>query len=476
MSTFKLTRDRIRFQIMYTFIRYIAFVLAILTMVSIPVSVIAQTRFEWVNDNFDVAQYKYAETCVSAYRRMLQVTRGESKIDVDTLHVSMRLIKDSISQTATHETKRCLARFNPQSIPLKDAFFMQRAYLLAGEDAKAAEVMERRIRSISRDSTAVLVAALDTAFLNYTRRLEHKRIDGELHVIALSEELADVVPLEIRVKFAASTVQSALDELATIDTVRLTFDRLVTLAKSMNDEEWFGPLGLVLAIPSEMALERLHESKLLESLAQSTQAYRDILRTLFVSELGREHAWLVQREELVGSEAPPIRGDYWFPAGTEKESFPRQGRVTLVISVAPTLSGDDGSWFGPRNAVIRRMKENFPELDIVLVGKTAGFFGPIAPPLPELEAQMFDSLFMKLRGLPATVSVTRTDFIKLPPPDGRRVNQPTENEMNGYAGDAVILIDKEGKKTGRTILSPNRYEEEFAKRIAVLLKRPESTR
>jgi hypothetical protein len=124
---------------------------------------------------------------------------------------------------------------------------------------------------------------------------------------------------------------------------------------------------------------------------------------------------LAMRAAQVGTLAPAIPGDFWFPDSAAKIT-PAPGRVTLV-SVVEKGNGSLDAWLEK----LRRLHKKYGSqgLDIVLVLGTKGYSWSSPPQLAEDEAKTDAWYYRGYFKLPFTVVVEKTPFTTQP--DGRRV-------------------------------------------------------
>jgi hypothetical protein len=134
-----------------------------------------------------------------------------------------------------------------------------------------------------------------------------------------------------------------------------------------------------------------------------TQAQVQVLTSLAEANLAR-----------VGKPAPPIQGDFWFPASAS-HVVPAPGKVTLVMLVK---KGN-----GSLNSQVEQLRRFYNKyasqgLDIVLVVGTQGYSWSSPPQSASDEAKTDAWYYREYFKLPFTVVVQKTPFTTQP--DGRR--------------------------------------------------------
>ena len=143
----------------------------------------------------------------------------------------------------------------------------------------------------------------------------------------------------------------------------------------------------------------------------------------------------------VGERAAPIEAAFWYNTGQAGTELPAPGRVSLILPIyvpcgGPCLTMLDGA---------RRIERRFrgQDLDITFRTRTYGFYADTAPVNPQDEANnKSDYLLNYLQGgLPGALAIAETKYHWLP--DGRRVNEPTTDDMN-YSGAGMVIVDRKG--------------------------------
>jgi hypothetical protein len=202
----------------------------------------------------------------------------------------------------------------------------------------------------------------------------------------------------------------------------------------------------------------LFRAEFMDSLRTGTAAYARAQQQKIAPFIRKDSLW---RGTLVGLSAPSIHGDFVFPASAKNEQFPRPGVVTLFVIVkGDQRNGDDLGI----DAKIRRLKQQFPKLDIVLVTSTTGVVAPAPPPTPAEEAALFQEMLLNYAKLPATLIVMTRPFTRIADPDRRRIDQRTALEtQTGWSlstdSGQAILVDRTGNIVDVLFLRSTRDDE-----------------
>jgi hypothetical protein len=143
----------------------------------------------------------------------------------------------------------------------------------------------------------------------------------------------------------------------------------------------------------------------------------------------------------VDETAAPIEAAFWYNNAEGPATRPASGRVSLILPIwvpCPAFCVEvvDGA---------RRIERRFrgQDLDITFRIRTYGFFADTAPVTPQAEAEHDSNYLLNdvKGGLPGALAIAQTEYTWLP--DGRRVNEPTTDDMN-YPGARVVVVDRNG--------------------------------
>ncbi len=434
------------------------------TVASTPVS--AQTRFLWPDSRFDITKYKHIEMCAGVIGRVRDSVDALYSTYFDTLHYSVYNKTTPIAASIITAAQRCLAPFSVDQVSLDIVRVMMPVYLVANNDSAAKLLLDRQIQAIPADSVRHRMAIIDSGLWRYNAsRPPRARLSVELY--SWFEKSGMVVPTRDRI-MAAGMVAATARESRDTALSRAGVNNLANLAKAMTNAEWEdGNLGGAVSAMIFWGIRWLHTQELEVELATSTDAFKTKIHRLFTELVGKPPSETLWTDVgMIGTPAKSPVCDFWFPAGAEKHTYPQPGVVTLFMGV--------DSEIGIRmkaSAIARRLKIANPELEIILLAKTGGWFKTLEPPPPAYEAVLIDSMFRKIHEVPAIVGVTNTTFWRLPGYDRRRVNDITVNQENGYLGSgSVRLVDKEGKLVTLTSLGGD--EQALEGLIPVLIKRP----
>lgn len=436
-------------------------------LINTPIS--AQTRFEWPDSHVDIRRYTYLETCMAMTNRVRDSVEARSAVLNDTLYRSLDVIKSLQPQDVISSARQCVARFTTDQIPLEDAFFAQQLYLIAGQDAKAEAIVQRRLDALPATDTVNRAIVLDTMILNYLAATPARLSKAKAIADQSSATLRRLHPYQYFILYR--TLAEACEALEDSPALQRYGQAAIDFAAAVvakNSEK-------SIVVPAQVLIwtmnRKLHRKELLDSLRISTQAKQSLEAVLYAKVLGDR---AVKSSPRAVAPAPPITADFWFPQSARNVSYPRPGRVTVVTSVS--VNEDiDGRSAGMRT-VLNRLILRYPTVDFVAIANTQGYFGSAEPPSPEREAALIDTLFRGFRGLHLTLGVTNTKFWRLPPIyDRRRINESESVPYYTIIHGMTTVIDPDGVAAERGILLHPSTERHLEEVIAALLGRTKRT-
>jgi hypothetical protein len=160
----------------------------------------------------------------------------------------------------------------------------------------------------------------------------------------------------------------------------------------------------------------------------------------------------------VGKHAPTIVADAWLPDSAGKTPHPTPGRASLVYFLDHEKCWDyDATELATQGlgcpesfAMLHRLAKRFPSLGITIVTRGAGYFFYEPPPSPAAEVEWIRK-WMEARQAPGAIAVSHPPFLRLPAPDGRRINRDPINVANYSIGknwqvgsSGWFLVDQDG--------------------------------
>lgn len=422
--------------------KYLLALLLILTAKAPVVS--AQTLFSWPEPPSEFSRYTTLDHCLVFVHRLLVHKYNTDEILQDTVMYTEGRLRDTMPDSIRDLAELCSQRFNSDAVSIDEWIHFMRLALIAGRDGGADSIFSKRM-SVVHDSDILLrLSVLDSAISQYGSAKPMRygtilQLAGTMDSItaSLDDSLMSVIPVSFRMGSPLKRIDYALEA---NDTVRAhTFARKFLDIPFTADEQ--SQLWRLIGIMRMAAVKILSGSEPMDSLKVSTASYMSLYDAQRGAAYGSSASGL---QETKGRTAPDIEAEFWFPS-RPAANIPTRGNITLVVDL------DQFRNHVPRttlSAVGRRLKKRFPDLEIVGMTSTKGYFQNIAPPTPEEEAAWTSRMWLEWYKLPATIGVSKTDFFNIPEPDRRRINQPVGNAVNYSFGIGAsfntFLVDANG--------------------------------
>jgi hypothetical protein len=473
-----------------------------ITGIWISPSLGAQTTFSPPQRKVDVRQYTWVEQCLAASYRVQDSIR------------SWGLTKDTTSRTPAHKlapqtiaiARQCSERYPVASASLSDFMSLLKLYRYAERYDDVVTLLRRKLETVAdspQQRYTLLGLAANTVMRNGP---EWYPLADSLHTqrmqLAQDPSLLDLYRDSVFIH--SSTFYTGLRRQAKEqgDSIwnHWAAEKVVALAKQATSKElessYYTKYGRFYVLE---ALEDLRATPLLDSLRKSTAAYLALQRANWQE---ASKSPLENFPVPIGTTVPSIQAQFWF--GTEANaSRPSRGKVALVVFLnAPAGADPDLSiqaWcFADCLDMIEAIKglsQQYPQLEITLVGRTLGFFRELPPLSPAEEAKWMQWHLLDHEKISAALAVEETPFWHIDAPDSRRV----DIETNTYAAYSnlrgewkirqftAFLIDDAGIviEATRSIgmfggMVASRFDknnaEKFAPLIEILLQRTSSSR
>jgi hypothetical protein len=416
--------------------------------VSVPLQ--AQTLFTWPSPMPDVARHTNVDDCLAAVRRVSDSMGGRSPVWADTLpYFPAEEVRQKLPARAIETAARCSNQLNIDTVVPFSAFGpMLRLLLIANRDDDAELFIARQLAAgsaiwdlkfspkLSADS--LRLALLDTAIEAFWVRARPIRLARGMPYLE-QRLLTPGTTLIERVMMAAGIGKLAYKQGDTALS-RRWFERAVEIATTVDRHHPLYPIGqqMVLGI-----LIHLHLTELADSLRVGTDAYvRQIERMWAAIDAGGN----TKLPRPYGVHAPLLQAEYWFETqgGTTKDRStsrvrPVPGRTSLVVFIPTGWKHPGDGWL--QGYILKRLKQRFPALEIILMTQTRGYVGPLEPPSPEQEAEIYRKRLLDHLQWPVTLGVANTPWWRLDGLDRRRINQPVVSRQEYTFGSGKTLDD-----------------------------------
>lgn len=407
--------------------RYLSAIISILGVVILAAPILhleSQTLFEWPENNFDVSEYKYFDKCFAASSRVRDSLYRKDAILADTLRWKDQTSLITSPKRVVDIAQRCIEEMNSGAIAPEQYWIAMELYLLTQKYNIVDQMINNRLNNIPAADTLHRVWFLDSVINRYAQTRPRLIDVADKYAVQVSD-LKDAIPLIPRVKVNWTLFQVA-DSLQNKDAIAKYAERILEIISNSDRSALNSEEVRAINIVTIAVTRRLFHVELLDSLRKSTESYATTLH---------ESLYKILQEKVntkTGEKLPALEGDFWFPAGAEKNSYPQSGKISLIyfINAREAVGARSLSEF----AVLRRLQSRFPALDVLLVATTKGYFGSLEPPVPEAEAKLINDLVKNLYKLPGTLTVTDRPIIPIEDPDGRILSQIIPNALN-YPGE-----------------------------------------
>ncbi len=442
-------------------------------MVYATVSVGAQTLFARPDTTPNYASYQYLEDCMIAVFRTTEATEGrgqtiwwdtigwarekelKAELGIRSVGVNNRSFLKARPDAVIEAGRVCLARFNADTATFRSTGYALRifdALLLAQRDADADRFVQRALDSTRVKSATEYKNMLQWILQMYTtarplRYAEAKKFHARILSTVEGDSLYRAIDADRWLLDAALTMGDTAysDELAW---------HAIRINDAMAVEERRGSPGAIDRLPWLVGkLVGYGQDEALDSLTVSNVAYNMwyenvVKRRVMGGELLSATDAQVQPykiPDLVGehyytaaetSSGPSSQGQVSYtshgpvPPGT----LPVKGRITFLTSL-PSFCHTEGLIRPPESLLkgsnwscggrLRRLKEMYPDLDIIVLTNTYGTVGQLGPITPAEEADTLAKLFLGHHHVPGRLVVENTEFFLVEAPDGRRIDLPT---------------------------------------------------
>lgn len=427
----------------------IVFTLGVAFIIAFPTTGNTQTLFEWPGNKFDISEYKYFDKCLAASDRVRDSLYRTDAILADTLRWNEQRSFFVTPHLVADIAARCIEKMDSGSVVPEQYWIAMELYLLTQKYAVAERLVNDRFNKIGSEDTLQRAWFLDSVINRYavTRPRLIEQADKYADQI---NSLGTTIPLILHVKVNWTLFQAA-DSSQNKEAIRKYGSRILEII-SRHDRSKLNPeesraIGLVTAVVTK----RLFHTELIDSLRKSTVGYAGLLEESINKILNQGI------DTHIGEKLPTLEGDFWFRVNGAKKSYPQTGKISLIyfINIREVASAQALSEY----AILRRLQNKFPDMEIVIVAATRGYFGLYEPPSAEREAGLINDLITNLYKVPGILTVTNRPVIPIEAPDGRILSQVIPNAEN-YPGDPrdpkfgkYYLADEAGLLVSNEIIS-----------------------
>lgn len=419
-----------------------ALALALCAGTTAPRALPAQLTFAPPAAPVDVGRYQHVEECLAASARVRDSVESWAGIWMDTLAVEEQRKPQASFAPSREAARRCADNLPQADRELADFAPYFELHLRASRDDRAEALLERRLAAIVPAAVAERVAVLDSV-INIALISKPARLPLAERALDLRDQHDSIVPGKTLLSSPLGlmvTAQMMGDTAAALRAARRMI-RLDERATPAARERAEGRVPLLFLARTRLDMD----SALVALRTRGTDAYVAIRRDSWAKASGeRGEALLIP----IGEQAPEIEAGVWVGDRGSGAARPTKGRLSLIAFVSPRCDNECPAAF----AVIRRMAERFPELEVTLMTSTSGHVNPLLTPTVAEEAAVLRESLVAGNRLPGVLAVEDARPWNLPAPDGRRIEVPTPNEESYSFGASwpvrpfhVYLVDRDGR-------------------------------
>ena len=432
-------------------------------LVCIPlVHASGQTRFALPQTPPDYTSYRYLDECTVAASRVKELTEAAAAVWRDTMPWDSFQLHRPLPGNVVEMMNFCLAKVNVDTIPLARANEVASALLIANRDADAERMLMRLLDSVPKDSMQPYLTHMFVTYMHATPVRYQKLI--EVYDLALSRIPADSVGVHFWLRTTLGSVAARSGDMPRALKIR---EQILAITDTLS-EKYKGVAYHMIATDMLFPfVASLMPQDAVDSLSVSTEAYRNYLAGIWKRIVGRE----ATADMAFGAIAPEPKGHFWYsntgPDGQIKAITPssvlEKGKVTMIYFLQGGCHGNYRSVKAGRNNGVwstcwqgiyrtRKIMEQYPNINLVVVSSTFGSIGDAPPLTPQQEADTLASYFLGFHQLKGTQVVYQTDFFRLPNHDNRKVDSETDNHAAYTFGrtrvlgfNQIVLIDERGQ-------------------------------
>lgn len=447
----------------------------------------AQTLFQRPDTTPDYENYAYYEQCHAAIERVIAEVDNKDKLWRDTISYDLTLVPRELPAVANKVGKLCLSKLQLDTVALERAHVVAAILSQAGMYEESDKLLFRLVRS-ANETFPLHGSVLDSSggkigsIMGKVAGICTLRRPAKFQDCRKFFDVADSLVTESDSSWYAMLVAH---ELLKVERSFGMFDSMRTVSRKVLDLWEMQPPsrreaevnGRMLVVRGYIipALKEGFLEEELESLTISTDAYRKL----------RDSNWNRYAQFPINMSGnpdnivlPEIKGNWFFKNSysigdkniilssnynsIEDVRRPLPGKINVIAFLqggchgysTRVTQGRDNAKMNcyPHISSLRRLKEQFPDIEITVVTKTYGLYANGAPLPPASEADTLASLFLGFHQIPGVQIVAEGEFLRIPGIDNRRVDVPVDYEhdyqkegMNLSFPGFVVLVDEVGK-------------------------------
>lgn len=448
------------------FLRHIVTLKVLLcSLMLIPNFLNAQVLFKWNSANIDYSEYLSIDDCWAMSRRVIDSVDNVGDIWGGFLEFDYNARKRPYPKVVKDKVGMCLSNVDRREVTMWNHSYLSlvASLLLVKDDDEEVERLTEQwfgVRSDTSDSSIVLaIDGLILAHLN-ARPSRFQQADA-LFEKYLSSNSRFVDPVRV-LALVLTRFERAMD-IADTSIAEAAIEKIEYWDAQLTHEQRSSRFyNQILKPRISDAFFIKYDAQILSGLKESTLTMYRVLDSVLSSATGWSFS---TADHLV--RVDEIKGDYLFQGNGSSTSschdmspfkggLPTPGKNSLVM----LISGADYCRYGncwKQFVVLNRLKQLYPNVEVVIVSGTRGFFQRLEPLSPEQESQKQCEHLLDFHKINGYLVVYNRPFFKLPGYDRRRIDDYDPNlqnfneggrskgEFHRYSGYLrFILIDKEG--------------------------------
>lgn len=459
----------------------------------------AQTRFQFPDTIPNYSAYKYADECLVAIKRLTDRDIRRDTVWKDTLIAGFSGNANRVSPETIKYGRLCLEKVNLDTISSskslthskeRELIALVDALLMVGREQDVIKLLKRFLDSAPTYPDWGKIYRLATLAYSTAKPIHIeglKSLAGYGSYAEASKEEAEAIKIhaELNVGLAALSLGDTL----------LAKQKATEIIKTLSEDSLRTRSSWKDGYFIRDAFTLVHEAFLedgMDSLKVSTYSFRSYLESILSKFTDGP---LSITREAVGQDAPPVTGKYWYKNGwklntsgelvfsdevvrTEPQVLPKPGKVNALLflqgalchteSYYPQINGrSDGQGRGEQRkgknggkcwesaATVKRLKKEFPDLEVTVLSRTFGSIGGSSALDPATEADRLSGYLLGFYEIPGIHAISETEFTRISGFDNRRIDFDVayQSDYRSMLGDqplgspptgVIILVDDKG--------------------------------
>lgn len=467
-----------------------------------------QTLFQRPDTTPNYASYKNFDQCLEAVNRIILGVRLKDTIWVDTAAYDPSRNFRPVPEDAIKFGRMCLSGMNLDSVPTNDYDLLIRVLLLLNMD----DVVNRIVHNALNTTPPSAKNSLFNTVMEEYRRATPKRLyllkdllERDDSPFSTTASEGGDVWREILLARTAWDLGQASYPMTVAKDIMNKEGKYATQLKKMSDRDLEGSV-----YPFLMEVIEFLTDEADDSLRASTLAYSKVFEEVWSRISSKPLPAAIQKSlSFIGATVPQISGDFWYTNLDKHDSdsgninsqkikkispqaIPIAGKVNVIVFLHGGChsrsefvpKGRKGSLGGGGTrcwtaaALIKRLKQRFPEIQVAVVSKTFGSIGNAPPLEPQDEADTLADYFLNFYKIPGIHIVAKTDFMRIPGYDRRRIDLEVPYELDLTFGEEklgnggnVLIVDEIGRVVHSVRQLSGRSESLIARKVSAVLDR-----